>query len=47
MNGKNIKDFDAIADGKTLCTDAIHQAISACEADNGGTVFVPSGRYME
>jgi polygalacturonase len=46
MNGKNITDFGAIADKKTLCTVAIHQAISACEIEGGGTVFVPAGHYL-
>ena len=46
MNKKNIKDFGAIADGVTLCTKAIHQAIATCETEGGGTVFVPAGRYL-
>lgn len=36
----------AVPDGKTLCTDAIHAAIDACEANGGGTVFVPAGSYL-
>jgi polygalacturonase len=45
------KDFDitrfgAKGDGKTDCTQAIHQAISACTKAGGGRVVVPAGRFL-
>ncbi|WP_416151158.1 glycoside hydrolase family 28 protein [Salipaludibacillus sp. HK11] len=42
----SITDFGAIGDGITLNTEAIKKAITACELGNGGTVVVPSGRYV-
>ena len=41
----NVRHFGAIADGKSNDADAINQAIAACNAAGGGTVFVPSGVY--
>ena len=41
-----IKDFGAIADGKTLATRAIQAAIDSCAENGGGTVDVPAGRYL-
>lgn len=49
MNGKNwisIKEFGAIADGTTLCTDAFAAAIAECKKQGGGTVYVPSGEFL-
>ena len=45
------KDFDitkygAVADGKTLCTDAFKEAINACNKAGGGMVVVPRGVYL-
>ncbi len=42
----NITDFGAVADGKTLCTNAFHKAVSACEKAGGGTVVVPAGIFF-
>jgi polygalacturonase len=41
----NITDYGAIADGTTMCTDAIQGAIDAAGAAGGGTVFVPAGTF--
>lgn len=40
----NILDYGAIGDGITSDTIAFQKAIDACNADGGGTVFVPGGR---
>lgn len=45
------KDFDitkygAVADGKTLCTDAFVKAIDACVKAGGGRVVVPKGEFL-
>jgi hypothetical protein len=42
----NIIDFGAICDGKTLVTKAIQKAVDACSENNGGMVYVPSGKYL-
>jgi hypothetical protein len=42
----NIKDFGAIADGKTINTTAMQQAIDKCNSNGGGTVSVPSGIFV-
>lgn len=42
----NILDFGAKTDKNTLNTYAIQQAIDACEAGGGGTVFIPAGKYV-
>ena len=39
----NVSDFGAVADGKTLCTEAIQKAIDRCAAAGGGTVRMPKG----
>jgi polygalacturonase len=41
-----ITDFGAIADGSTVNTRAINEAIGACAAAGGGQVLVPPGRYL-
>ena len=41
----NILDHGAKADGKTVNTAAINQAIEACNKAGGGTVFVPAGVF--
>lgn len=38
---KNVKDFGAVGDGKTLDTNAIQKAI-----DSGGCVYFPCGTYL-
>jgi polygalacturonase len=45
------RDFDitrygARGDGKLDCTQAIHQAISACSRAGGGRVVIPAGRFL-
>ena len=40
-----MRHFGAVADGKSNNADAINEAIAACNAAGGGTVFVPSGVY--
>lgn len=42
----NILDYGAIADGKTLNTKAIQKAIDDCSASGGGTVTVPTGKFL-
>ncbi len=42
----NIKDFGAIADGKTLNTSAIQSAIDTCYNNGGGRVLVEGGTYL-
>lgn len=42
----NILDFQAVADGTTLCTEAIQKAIDHCADTGGGVVTVPEGLYL-
>ena len=42
----SITDYGAVADGKTLSTDAIVKAIAACKSAGGGSVIVPAGRFL-
>ena len=42
----NIKDFGAKADGKTLNTQAINDAIKAVNAQGGGKVIIPEGLWL-
>ncbi len=42
----NIADYGAVADGRTVNTGAIARAIKACQADGGGTVYVPAGTFL-
>jgi len=46
MADYNIKDFNAIPDGKTLNTAAIQKAIDECHATGGGRVVCGGGCYM-
>lgn len=41
----NIRDFGAVADGKTLNTRAIQDAVNTCSANGGGRVLVENGVY--
>jgi hypothetical protein len=43
---QDVRDFGAVPDGKTLCTQAIQQAIDACVAEGGGTVHLPPGTWL-
>jgi polygalacturonase len=42
----NIKTYGAIADGVTLNTTAINNAIAACSKKGGGVVVVPAGFWL-
>ena len=42
----NTLDYGAKADGQTVNTAAINQAIQACAKGGGGTAYVPSGTYL-
>ena len=44
-HGLNIKEFGAVGDGVTLCTDAINRAISQCAESGGGRVIIPAGVF--
>lgn len=42
----DITRYGAVADGRTLCTEAFTAAIAACREGGGGTVLVPAGTYL-
>lgn len=42
----NIADFGAVADGKTINTEAIQKAIEQCYEEGGGTVYIPEGVFI-
>src|ERR1700761_1162613 len=42
----NIRDFGALGDGVTLDTASIQKAIDSASNGGGGTVDLPSGRYL-
>lgn len=42
----NINQFGAVADGKTLNTQAFEKAIKECASNGGGQVLVPNGKYL-
>jgi Endopolygalacturonase len=42
----NVKDYQAINDGKTMCTKQIQNAIDACSLAGGGTVTFEPGNYL-
>ena len=46
MKEYNVKAFGAVADGQTLCTDAVQKAVDACHANGGGIVRFEGGRYV-
>ena len=41
-----VEAFGAVADGKTLCTEAVQKAVDYCHAQGGGTVQFDGGRYV-
>lgn len=42
----NILDFGAKANSNELCTEAIQKAIDTCFENGGGTVNIPSGKFL-
>lgn len=42
----NVLDYGAVADGSSLDTQAVQNAIDACHANGGGKVFIPSGKTV-
>src|SRR4030043_362797 len=42
----NIMDFGAVADGKTLNTIAINNAITYASESGGGTILIPGGTFL-
>jgi polygalacturonase len=42
----DVTGYGAVADGKTLCTQAIQKTVDACHAAGGGTVYLPAGKYL-
>ena len=42
----NVLDFGAVANGETLCTNAVQKAIEKCSAEGGGIVRFEGGRYV-
>ena len=41
-----VTDFGAIADGETLCTAAVQNAVDACHKNGGGIVQFDGGKYV-
>ena len=46
MKQYNVKEFGAIADGETLCTAAVQNAVDTCHKNGGGIVQFDGGRYV-
>lgn len=46
LNEFSITDYGAQADGTTLCTENIQQAIDACHKAGGGKVLLPAGEWL-
>ena len=42
----NVIDFGTIADGETLCTQAVQKAVDFCHAQGGGVVEFGAGKYV-
>ena len=42
----DIRNYGAVAGGKTLCTAAIQKAVDHCAAAGGGTVYFPPGVWL-
>ncbi len=42
----DITKYGAVADGKTLCTEAFKKAIDECSKAGGGMVIVPKGEFL-
>ena len=41
-----VTEFGAIADGKTLCSEAVQKAVDICHQNGGGIVRFDGGRYV-
>ncbi len=46
MKSYKVKEFGAVADGKTLSHTFIQKAIDKCHADGGGKVVISAGDYL-
>ena len=46
MKKYNVKAFGAVADGKTLCTKAVQEAVEYCHLQGGGIILFDGGRYV-
>ena len=46
MDIYNVKDFGAVADGKTNCASPIQTAVDTANRAGGGVVLLPAGRYF-
>jgi polygalacturonase len=46
QGAKNILDYGAKPNGKSLCTSAIQRAIDEVSATGSGTVFAPAGKFL-
>ena len=42
----NVIDYGAVADGKTLSTQAVQKAVDACSSAGGGVVVFPEGTFV-
>jgi polygalacturonase len=42
----NLLDYSATPDGENICTDLIQNAINNCSASGGGTVTIPTGKFL-
>jgi polygalacturonase len=42
----DITKYGAVADGKTLCTEAFEKAIDECNKAGGGMVVIPEGEFL-
>lgn len=42
----SVADFGAVADGRTMNTKALNDAIKACASKGGGTVIIPPGMWL-
>ena len=41
-----VKDYGAIADGKTLTNEAFNKALEVASNNGGGRIIVPAGEYL-